>query len=160
MNAVLALLIGLKYAPGMETLTTLLLVALVSYFGLMYAAKKLKADPDLRDFGAFINKMSILFGIHALTFELLIIVLAYGSVPLFLWSILVLSVAVAVVVLLRLAFVELKEKLMWINGHLMEYWTRFYGRSKNAKLEMTTTVCNTDHEVQDKNQMEELPPPV
>lgn len=35
MNALMALLIGLKYATGMENLITLLVVALVFYFALM-----------------------------------------------------------------------------------------------------------------------------
>ncbi|KAK9925008.1 hypothetical protein M0R45_033349 [Rubus argutus] len=145
-NALMALLIELNYAPGMENLITLLVDALVFYFGLMYAAKKLQADPDLRDFGAFINKMSILFGILALIFELLIIVLAYGSVPLFLWSICMVSVAVAVVVLVRLAFVELEEKLR-------EYWKRVYdGSTVAAQPALELSMSMTEHEAQDQDQ--------
>ncbi|KAK9924992.1 hypothetical protein M0R45_033333 [Rubus argutus] len=117
--ALMALLIGLMQSTGMGILITLLVVALLFYFGLESAAKILQADPDLRDIGAFINKISMLFGIVALIFEVLIIVLAHGSVPVFLWSICMVSVAVAVVVLVRLAFVELKEKLR-------EYWKRVY----------------------------------
>ncbi|KAK9924999.1 hypothetical protein M0R45_033340 [Rubus argutus] len=146
MNALMALLIELNYAPGMQDLITLLVGALVFYFGLMYAAKKLQADPDLRDFGAFINKMSMLFGILALIFELLIIVLAYGSVPLFLWSICMVSVAVAVLVLVRLAFVEFKEKLM-------EYWKRLYdGSTVAAQPAPELSMSRTENEAQDQDQ--------
>ncbi|KAL6143539.1 hypothetical protein ACLB2K_054234 [Fragaria x ananassa] len=130
----------------------------------MYAAKKLKADPDLKDFGAFTNSISILFGILAMTLELLIIVLSYGSVPLFLWSIVTVSVAVAVLVLFRLSFVELREKLKWINDRLMECCTRLY-RSIVVPPELIRSDHTTEqkaqdenHKAQDQNQMIELSP--
>lgn len=74
--------------------------------------------------------------------ELLIIVLAYGSVPFFLWSICMVSVAVAVLVCFRLAFVEMREKLM-------RYLTKFYDSSTVPAQEM----INLDHEAQDQNQI-------
>lgn len=146
MNALMALLIGVEYATGMENLVTLLVVALVFYFGLVSAAKKLQADHHLRDFGAFINKISIFFGILSLIIEVLIIVLAHGSVPVFLWSICIVSVAVAGLVLVRLAFFELNEKLR-------KFWKWFYdGCTAALKSALERRMSMTKHEAQDQNQ--------